>query len=147
MPQSKCYDELTETAILPARNVDVDIINKQVVELLDLSTAKIDTAVDSTENCDNGNIDDAILQKLLNTLNPLNFSPYELQFRQHTIVMLIRNLILSKGLCNGTRLIVFELAINVWRCKILTGDKTDDIVFINRMSLYCEYIYPFTFKR
>ncbi|XP_057332074.1 uncharacterized protein LOC130671942 [Microplitis mediator] len=113
--RGKRYDELTKTVILSARNVDVDVINKQVVVLLNESTEKIYTAVDSTENCDNGNIDDAILPEYLNTLNPPNFPPYELYLRQYTIVMFIRNLNLSEGLCYGTRLIILDLGINVLR--------------------------------
>ncbi|XP_044588723.1 ATP-dependent DNA helicase PIF1-like [Cotesia glomerata] len=147
MIRDKRYDQLTSAVILSARNVDVDEINKQVVELLDPSTQKNYTGVDSTENCDNGNMDDAVLPEYLNTLNPPNFPPYELQLRQYSIVMLIRNLNLSEGLCNGTRLMVLELGVNVLRCKILTGDKAGEIVFINRLTLYCENTYPFTFKR
>jgi len=29
----------------------------------------------------------------------------------------------------------------------LTGDKMGDIIFLNRITLYCKNIYPFTFKR
>ncbi|XP_074099927.1 ATP-dependent DNA helicase pif1-like [Cotesia typhae] len=145
--RGKRYHELTGTAILSARNIDVDAINQEVIELLDISTEKIYTAVDSTENCDNGAFDDAILTEYLNTLNPPNIAPYELRLRQYAIVMLIRNLSLSEGLCNGTRLMITQLGTNVLRCKILTGDRTGDVVFINRITLYCENVYPFTFKR
>ncbi|XP_074097638.1 uncharacterized protein LOC141526503 [Cotesia typhae] len=85
--RGKRYHELTGTAILSARNIDVDAINQEVIELLDISTEKIYTAVDSTENCDNGAFDDAILTEYLNTLNPPNIAPYELRLRQYAIVM------------------------------------------------------------
>ncbi|XP_044594830.1 uncharacterized protein LOC123272196 [Cotesia glomerata] len=133
--RGKRYDELTTTVILSARNIDVDFINTQVVELLDFSTEHIYIGVDSTENCDNENFDDAILPEYLNTLNPPNFPPYELKLRQYSIVMLIRNLNLSEGLCNGTRLIILELGVHVLKCKILTGDKAGEIVFINRTTI------------
>lgn len=49
------YDELKSSAILSARNTDVDEINRKVVSLLDESTEKIYTSIDSSENCnDNG---------------------------------------------------------------------------------------------
>ncbi|XP_044597177.1 uncharacterized protein LOC123273764 [Cotesia glomerata] len=111
--RGKRYHELTGTAILSARNIDVDAINQEVIKLLDISTEKIYTAVDSTENCDNGDFDDAILTEYLNTLNPPNIAPYELRLRQYAIVMLIRNLSLSEGLCNGTRLMIIQLGTNV----------------------------------
>ncbi|XP_044585994.1 uncharacterized protein LOC123266031 [Cotesia glomerata] len=132
--RGKRYDELSTVVILSARNIDVDVINKKVIELLDISTEKIYSAIDSTENCDVGNMDDAILPEYLNTLNPPNFPPYELQLRKYSIVMLIRNLNLSEGLCNGTRLIILELGNNILKCKILSGDKFGDIVFINRVT-------------
>jgi len=61
--------------------------------------------------------------------------------------MLIRNLNISEGLCNGTRLLVLDLCNNLLRCEILTGNKIGEIVFLNRITLYCENIYPFSFKR
>ncbi|XP_057339426.1 ATP-dependent DNA helicase pif1-like [Microplitis mediator] len=141
------FNELTKSVILSARNIDVDIINEQVVELLNKTTKKIYTAIDSTENCDNGDMTDAILPEYLNTLNPPNFPPHKLCLRKNTVVMLIRNLNLSEGLCNGTRLMVLDSSTNVLQCNILTGDKAREIVFINRVTLYCDNVYPFTFKR
>ncbi|XP_074097681.1 uncharacterized protein LOC141526546 [Cotesia typhae] len=141
------FEELTKSVILSARTVDVDMINEQVIELLHEATEKIYIAIDSTENCDNGDMTDAILPEYLHTLNPPNFPPYKLRLRKNTIIMLIRNLNLSEGLCNGTRLMVLDLSTNVLRCNILTGDKAGEIVFINRVTLYCENVYSFTFKR
>jgi len=42
---------------------------------------------------------------------------------------------------------IIELADHLLKCKILTGDKVGDVVFLNRITLYCENVYPFTFKR
>jgi len=61
--------------------------------------------------------------------------------------MLIRNLSINEGLCNGTRLMIIELADYLLKCKILTGDKIRDIVFLNGITLYCENVYPFTFQK
>ncbi|XP_044005514.1 uncharacterized protein LOC122850427 [Aphidius gifuensis] len=105
------------------------------------------TAIDSTENCDNGELNNYILPEYLNTLNPPNFPPYELKMRLYCIVMLLRNISQSEGLCNGTRLQVLSMSNNLLKCRILTGDKENDIVFIHRITLYCEDVYPFTFKR
>jgi len=41
---------------------------------------------------------------------------------------------------------IIELADHLLKCKILT-DKVGNIVFLNRVTLYCENVYPFTFKR
>jgi len=54
--------------------------------------------------------------------------------------MFIRNLSINEGLCNGTRLMIIELADHLLKCKILTGDKVGDIVFLNR-STYIVKMY------
>jgi len=145
--QNKKFNEIAKCAILSARNADVEEINKQVVELLDIFEERIYTSIDSTDNCgDNDNIGEVLLPEYLNTLSPSSLPPYELRLKPNCIIMLIRNLSINEGLCNGTRLMIIELADHLLKCKILTGDKVGDIVFLNRITLYCEN-YPFTFKR
>ena len=134
-------------AILSARNVDVNEINQKVIDLLDVATERIYTSVDSAESNDNQEIYEALLPEYLNSLAPNSLPPYELRLRKYSIVMLIRNLSINEGLCNGTRLLILEFSNNLLRCEILTGDKAGDIFFLNRITLYCESEYPFTFKR
>lgn len=140
--------QAAEYAILAARNIDIDDINNQVVDLLDIETEKIYTSVDSTEHCnDNDLINLDLVPEYLNTLAPTCLPPHELRLRQFSIVMLIRNLSISEGLCNGTRLLVLELGTNILRCEILTGDKAGEVVILHRISIACDNIYPFTFTR
>jgi len=61
--------------------------------------------------------------------------------------MLIRNLSINEGLCNGTRLMIIELADHLLKCKIFMGDKIGHIVFLNHITLCCEDVYPFISKR
>lgn len=110
-------------AVLSARNVDVEGIKCRVVHLLDKTTERIYTSIDSTEDCDNGDTTNAILPEYLNTLNPPNFTPHELRLRNNSIVMLIRSLSINESLCNGTRLQILELTNNLLRCRILTGGQ------------------------
>lgn len=49
--------------------------------------------------------------------------------------MLLRNLDVSEGLCNGTRLIVTELCNNIIRAKIITGEFSGREVHIPRITL------------
>ncbi|XP_043468036.1 ATP-dependent DNA helicase pif1-like [Leptopilina heterotoma] len=107
--KNKEFDKLAKMAILSARNVDVDDINKSVVELLDASSEKIYTSVNTVKDCDNDEIREALLPEYLETLNPTNLPSHELRLRVNTVVMLIRNLSINEGLCNGTRLQILEL--------------------------------------
>ncbi|XP_044591401.1 ATP-dependent DNA helicase PIF1-like [Cotesia glomerata] len=141
------YEKLTKVAILSPRNLDVDDINNKVVDLLDASTENVYESIDSTENCDNGDINADILVEYLHTINPPNFPPHKLRLRLYSVVMLVRNLSINEGLCNGTRLLIIEFGTTLLKCKILTGDKMGEIVFINRITLYIDHNNAFTFKR
>ena len=56
---------MAKCAILSARNIDVDEINKKVVELLDITNEQIYRSIDSTVNCgDNGDIGEACYQSI-----------------------------------------------------------------------------------
>ena len=61
--------------------------------------------------------------------------------------MLIRNISIQEGLCNKTRLRILNLTNNLLKCKILTGDKEGEIVFLDRITVYSDNEYPFTFRR
>ncbi|KYN21838.1 ATP-dependent DNA helicase PIF1, partial [Trachymyrmex cornetzi] len=143
----KKYKTIANHVILSARNADVDEINEKVVNLLDKTTERIYTSVDTLETSDNEDISEVIVTEYLNSLNPTCLPPHELRLRRYTVVMLIRNLNISEGLCNGTRLLILDLENNLLRCEILSGNKIGEIIFLNRITLYCENVYPFTFKR
>lgn len=58
--------------------------------------------------------------------------------------MLMRNLNVQSGQCNGTRMRVIQMGDHVLRCKILTGDKSGEEVFLPRITLNEEkFIVPF----
>ncbi|GBM44244.1 hypothetical protein AVEN_23307-1 [Araneus ventricosus] len=54
-------------------------------------------------------------EKFLNSLTPTGLPPYELKLKIGCIIMLLRNLAPSKGLCNGTRLIITKLQQTLFR--------------------------------
>jgi len=49
--------------------------------------------------------------------------------------MLLRNIDLANGLCNGTRLQVIHLGKNVIGAKVIIGKHFGDYIFIPRMNL------------
>ena len=143
----KNFKEFVNRAILSPRNEDVNAINDKVVDLLDESTEKIYTSIDTVKNCDNGALSESLLPEYLNTLNPSSLPPHSLRLRLNSVVILLRNLSIEEGLCNGTRLLVLRMSDNVLCCEILTGDKAGQMAFIHRIALISERDFPFKFSR
>lgn len=143
----KNYDDLANTVILSCRKEDVNELNQKVVNLLDVETEKVYYAMDSFNNCDNGELNHILQTEHLNALNPMSLPPYELRLRKHSIVMLTRNISLGNGLCNGTRLEILDLSDNLLKCRILSGDHRNEYTYVHRISLYSENDYSFTFQR
>lgn len=58
----------------------------------------------------------------LNSLNSPDLPPHDLALKVNCPIILLRNLRVQDGLCNGTRLLVRELADHVIIAEILTGN-------------------------
>ncbi|XP_058810119.1 ATP-dependent DNA helicase pif1-like [Phymastichus coffea] len=82
--EEKKFQEMSKCAILSARNVDVDDINKQITNLLNIDSERIYTAIDVVIN-NNSEIDDVILPEHLHNLNPPSLTPHELRLRKNCI--------------------------------------------------------------
>ncbi|GJR15788.1 helicase [Tanacetum coccineum] len=114
------HDEeyLKEHAILTPRNDDVDEINTYMIKKL---TGKFVTYNSADEIC-KASTESLDQQQLYPTefLNTLNFSgmpPHALCLKKELPIMLLRNVNPTKGLCNGTRLIITELGEFVIHAK------------------------------
>uniref|UniRef100_A0A915DEK9 ATP-dependent DNA helicase n=1 Tax=Ditylenchus dipsaci TaxID=166011 RepID=A0A915DEK9_9BILA len=55
----------------------------------------------------------------LNAFDPPQMPPQRLELRVGAVVMLLRNVNVQLGLCNGTRMVITELHRNVIRCRII----------------------------
>ncbi|XP_021766980.1 uncharacterized protein LOC110731426 [Chenopodium quinoa] len=87
--------------------------------------------------------------EFINSLCPGGMSPHELVLKENCPFILLRNLLPSSGLCNGTRLICKRFFPNVIQCVIATGQYKGDHVFIHRINLRPSgsVNYPFQFER
>ncbi|GJW14973.1 ATP-dependent DNA helicase PIF1-like protein [Tanacetum coccineum] len=139
---------LKERAILTPRNDDADAINEYMFNKLGGETVTYNSAdgicKGSTDTLDQHNIYPV---EFLNSLNFLRMTPHALCLKKELPIMLILNVDPSKGLCNGTRLIITELAQFVIRAKILTGSHIGDHVLIHRIILTsAKSKWPFVLK-
>ena len=73
--------------------------------------------------------------EVLNNSNPPGLPVHSLKIKKGHILVLLRNLNVTEGLCNGTRLAVTDMSDNVLTCKVLVGPSKDRTVFIFKQSL------------
>ncbi|KAL9237153.1 hypothetical protein vseg_011738 [Gypsophila vaccaria] len=87
--------------------------------------------------------------EFINKLCPGGMSPHDLILKPNCLVILLRNLLPSFGLCNGTRLLCYKFFPNLIECIIATGQNKGEHVFIPRIILRppSSSNYPFQFRR
>lgn len=134
-----------ENSILAPKNVDVDALNAKVHERM-TGRERVYHSADEAMCEDPA---DAINYptEFLNKLQLSRMPPHELKLKEGSVVMLLRNLDVTNGLCNGTRMIVVELGRHILRCKIACGDRKDKMVLIPRIDCYADDNLPFRLRR
>jgi ATP-dependent DNA helicase PIF1 len=86
--------------------------------------------------------------EFLNSQEPPGCSPHRLVLKRGCPVILLRNLDVEKGLCNGTRLWVRQCNRTVIQAEIATGRCAGDVVFIPRIPINVTHPnIPFKFCR
>lgn len=143
----KLYDPLAySSAILCPRNDTALALNDVVVKRLQ-GEEKVYRSSDSLEE---GSEEDfrSIPSEVLNSFLPSGMPPHLLRLKVGAIVMLLRNLNVSGGLCNGTRLVVRRLLERSILCEIVTGSKKGSNVIVPRIDLLStESELPFILRR
>nr|XP_009796609.1 PREDICTED: ATP-dependent DNA helicase PIF1-like [Nicotiana sylvestris] len=99
---------------------------------------------ETTEHHDQSQFED-----LLHSLNPPGLPPYKLTLKQNCPIILLRNLYLCDGLCNGTRLTCCDFKSHVISANISVGHFKNTHVFIPRIPLLSsqDEKMPIPFKR
>ena len=140
---------LQEKAIVCPKNQTADTINTHVLTMIEGETttyASHDVAIPVA----NSGAETEMLypDDYLNTFKLPGFPPHLLELKVGAPVMLLRNVALAGGLCNGTRMIVTRLMSRLIEAQIITGTRVGEKIFIHRIPLiHKDPNLPFVFKR
>ena len=140
---------LKERAILTPRNDDADAINDYMFKQLSGESVTYNSADEICKaSTDNLEQHDHYPIEFLNSLNFPGMPPHALHLKTELPIMLLRNINPSKGLCNGTRLLITDLGQFFIHAKVLTGSNIGEDVVIHRIILtYTQSKWPFVLKR
>ncbi|VDK42808.1 unnamed protein product [Cylicostephanus goldi] len=135
-------DILTDRAILAPRNIDVYRINEEALCRLpgEIKEYKSIDEVTSDEYCEYST-------EFLNSLSPAGLPPHNLRLKKGAIVILLRNLNVKKGLCNGTRLIVTHFGQHVIGCVFASGERKGQFVLIPKIDNLTDKGVPVRVRR
>lgn len=140
---------LCERAILVPTNEVAAAINAHIINHIateEMSYYSFDGIDDTTSNyC---TIQSLYPTEFLNTIRLGGLPDHRLQLKVGVPIMLLRNLDPTKGLCNGTRLIVTQLTHRIIEAQIITGKAKGQMAYIPRIvSISTDPKWPFKIRR
>jgi len=142
-------DYMVSRAILASKNVDTEKISDMVMDQCPGEVRiypSADTAILTEDN--NAEQPQLYSPEFLRSLKISDLPPGELKLKVGVLIILLRNLNPSEGLCNGTRLICREFQSKVIDAEIITGSHIGKRVFIPRVTLTpSNNDLPFILKR
>jgi hypothetical protein len=142
----KDAEAMADTVILTPTNEKALRMNDAVLRKLP-GVSKVYPSVDRVI-CDDEQEAAQYSLEFLNSITPSGMPPHNLSLKPGAIIMLLPNLDIKKGKCNGTRLIVRRLHDHFIDAEILTGTHKGDNVFIPRIKLApSDVSLPFTLER
>ena len=141
--------EVADKAILAPRNIDVDFLNEKILNRIHIENPNQEIHLKSVDDIlpDDGNHPMSYPTEYLNNLTPSGLPPHDLHLKKGAIVMLLRNLDVSDGLCNGTRMKVENIGDFTIGCRFITGIRRGRLAVIPRIHNYEFTKLPFRFRR
>lgn len=119
-------------AILTTTNEEANLINEKIMDLMSDDDY---TSLFSTDSNVSQNQEALHPIRTLNKMNPSGAPPHELKLKKNAIIMLLRNLNIDEGACNGTRLRVNDFTQTVIDASILCGPRAGRRILIPRIKL------------
>ena len=120
--------------ILCPTNNNVLQMNNEILSWLNGDSKEylsIGTIVDDENEC----LQNCIRIEFLNSIPTNGRPPHKIILKIGAIIILLRNLNLEDGLCNGTKLIVRSLGEYVIKADIITGNNAGITVLVPRIGL------------
>jgi hypothetical protein len=124
---------LGERIILTTLNRDAAKVNRAMV-----SNLKTHGIVSVSIDRPDVEAEGAIACEALNKIDFAGFPSHELELRVGAPVVLLRNLNIDQGLCNGTRIVIEDISPKAIKGKILTGPFKDNEVLVPKITLFHE---------
>jgi len=127
-------------------------MNEKVLELIKHGDVKTYYSYDEVKQDDPNDCTtqeaSEIPSEFLHSLTPTGFPPHQLNVKVGAIVILLRNMDISLGLCNGTRLIVRSLANHIIEAEVVSGSNKGLRYWIPRIVLQTDTTeLPFILRR
>jgi hypothetical protein len=124
--------DLMSRVILTTTNAQADSINQTVLSLLD-GTPKTYLSLDKFMHSNPNN--PILPPSILNNINEGTFPAHSITLKPNAVIILLRNIDIQGGLCNGTRLQIVNTDENLLNCIILTGKHFGKEALIPRMNI------------
>ncbi|GJU70989.1 DNA helicase [Tanacetum coccineum] len=126
---------LQENAIVCPKNVTVDVVNAKILSNIEgQSKTYLSNDEAISLGTEIGETELLYPTEYLNTMTFPRLPPHELELKVGSPIMLLRNVNLSGGLCNGTRMIVRSLMSKLIEAQIITGTRIGEKVQFRIMS-------------
>ncbi|GKD67868.1 DNA helicase [Tanacetum coccineum] len=140
---------LQKRVIVGPKNETADIINAKVLASFNRPNRIYFSSDEATPQGDHGGETELLYPtEYLNSLTFAGLPPHKLELKVGAPIILLRNLNLTNGLCNGTRMIVTQLLSKVIEAQIITGTRVSEKVFLPRIPLINgDLQMPFVFKQ
>ena len=124
-------DNLEDSAILTPMNKDVDLLNQLAMNRVrddEKTLWSNDSVVDNGDNSSG-----FYSEEFLNGIHLAGLPDHKLTLKKGVPVMILRNLAPTKGVCNGTRMIIDKIGKYVLVARIATGLRKSEIFYIPRI--------------
>jgi hypothetical protein len=133
------------TIILAPKNKQINLINEKVLNLIDTPSR---TSLSMNHPIMDGN-HPIVPEDILETLQPTGFPPHNLTLKLGAVYMLLRNLNVKRGLCNGSRIAIKSIGTRLIFYDLLNSDgsiREEDLI-LPKITLTPVEGYPFMFNR